>query len=71
MQGNAPRYISDTFGTLRKEPTKPQEIEHFNSPRLRQLYGTHYLPVLARAENSLLNFKSALKTYLFKLAYEQ
>jgi hypothetical protein len=56
-----------TLGTLRKEPTKPQEIEH--SPRLRQLYGTHYLPVLELRIVYLI--LKTLKTYLFKLAYEQ
>ena len=34
---------SVTLGTLKKEPTKPQEIEHL--PRLHQFCGTHYLPV--------------------------
>jgi hypothetical protein len=86
MQGNAPRYISDLITFKRqsryglrsnnecylgypKERTNKTRGDRAFAAAAPALWNS--LPTSLRAENSLLNFKSALKTYLFKLAYEQ
>ena len=86
MQGNAPRYISDLITFKRqsryglrsnnecylgyaKERTNKTTGNRAFAAAVQALWNS--LPTSLRAENSLLNFKSTLKTYLFKLAYEQ